>query len=58
MVDVSTARQQIAGVTTGINFDNSSYDGRPEPSDTAGDSYVIATDNLGVPVWYTVVGGG
>ena len=58
MADVSTARQQIAGVITGINFDNSSYDGRPEPSDTAGDSYISATDNLGVPVWYTVVGGG
>jgi hypothetical protein len=56
MVDASHARQNSAN-TTGIDFENDLYDLRPEPSDTAGDSYVSPTDNLGNPVVWTVVGG-
>jgi hypothetical protein len=55
MINVANGRQTIA---TGIIFENNSYDGHAEPSDTAGDSYVSATDNLGAPVTYAVVGGG
>ena len=56
-VDLSKAEQSSA-VTSGINFTNNTYDGKPEPSDIAGNSYVSATDVIGNPVAYAVVGGG
>src|SRR5260370_30087603 len=57
IVDASKAIQ-TSGITAGITFDNSTYDGRPEPTDTVGDSYVSATDLNGAVVQYAVVGGG
>ena len=39
-------------------FENNTYEGLPEPSDTAGDTYISATDRLGAPVTYSVIGGG
>jgi hypothetical protein len=56
-IDLSKA-QPSSLVASGINFQNNTYDGRPEPSDIAGNSYASATDILGNPVPYTVVGGG
>src|SRR5260370_11764015 len=49
--------KQTSANTTGIDFENDTYDNRPEPSDTVGNSYVSATDNLGDAVIYSVVGG-
>jgi hypothetical protein len=57
MVNVSTG-QQSSAVTSGIDFENNTYDGRPEPADTQGNSYVSPTDSLGTPVVYAVLGGG
>jgi len=57
IVDASKAIQSST-ITAGITFDNNTYEGHPEPSDTAGDSYVSATDLNGAVVQYAVVGGG
>jgi hypothetical protein len=56
-IDLSKAQLSPSN-TSGINFVNNTYDGRAEPSDIAGNSYVSATDELGTPVAYAVSGGG
>jgi hypothetical protein len=56
-IDLSKA-QQSSSNTSGISFVNNTYDGKAEPSDVAGNSYVSATDDLGNPVVYAVSGGG
>jgi hypothetical protein len=50
--------QQTSTLTSGISFQNDTFDGKPEPTDIVGNSYVSATDRLGSVVQYAVVGGG
>ena len=50
--------QQNSALTSGISFQNDTFDGKPEPTDIVGNSYVSPTDRLGSVVQYAVIGGG